>query len=62
MLADPNGEFVKALGLAHESPLLGGVRSKRFTMEVDDNVVKHLSVDLEFTGMINAAPNKKFLN
>jgi peroxiredoxin len=46
MLPDGNGEFTKALGL--EQDLSGatlGVRGKRFSMIIDDGVVKSLEVE-----------------
>ena len=45
-LADGNGSFVKALGLHADMSAAGfGVRSKRFSMIVDDGVVKQLNVE-----------------
>jgi glutaredoxin/glutathione-dependent peroxiredoxin len=49
-LADNNGEFAKAIGLEFDATGgLGGVRSKRYSMLVDDGVVKVLNVE-EQTG------------
>ena len=46
MLADGNGEFVKALGLDMDSSKFGmGTRGQRFSMIVDDGVVKELNVE-----------------
>lgn len=47
MLADGNGDFVKALGLAFDGSQMsfGPVRSKRWAMIVEDGVVKYLGVD-----------------
>jgi peroxiredoxin len=46
MLADGNGEFTKALGLELDATKSGmGIRSKRFSMVVDDGVVKELHVE-----------------
>ncbi len=46
MLADGNGEFTKALGLEMDASGFGmGTRCKRFSMIVDDGVVKHLAVE-----------------
>jgi peroxiredoxin len=46
MLADGNGEFVKALGLDADSSAYGmGTRGKRFSMVVDDGVVSQLNVE-----------------
>lgn len=44
-LADVNAAFAKALGLDNESALLGGTRFKRFSMIVDDCVVKALNLE-----------------
>jgi peroxiredoxin len=46
MLADGNGEFTKKLGLELDASKSGmGIRSKRFSMVVDDGVVKELHVE-----------------
>jgi peroxiredoxin len=46
MLADGNAEFTKALGLELDASKSGmGIRSKRFSMVVDDGVVKELHVE-----------------
>jgi peroxiredoxin len=39
LLADPDGSFVKSLGLDINLPSLGGIRSKRFSMLVDNGEV-----------------------
>ena len=45
-LADGNGDFAKALGLTLDASGNGlGVRSKRYSMVVDDGVVKSLNVE-----------------
>jgi peroxiredoxin len=45
-LADGNGEFAKALGLTLDASGNGlGVRSKRYSMVVDDGVVKSLNIE-----------------
>jgi peroxiredoxin len=47
-LADNNADFVKAIGLEFDaSGGLGGTRSKRYAMLVDDGVVKVLNVESE---------------
>ncbi|GAO38611.1 putative peroxiredoxin [Sphingomonas changbaiensis NBRC 104936] len=46
MLADGNGAFVKALGLDSDFGKFGmGTRGQRFSMIVDDGVVKELNVE-----------------
>lgn len=46
-LADGNGEFVRAIGLNFDGSErgMGGIRSKRYAMMVDDGVVKVLHVE-----------------
>ena len=45
-LADGNGDFAKATGLDFDASMAGlGVRSKRYSMLVDDGVVKTLDVE-----------------
>lgn len=46
MLADGNGEFAKALGLEMDSSKFGmGMRSRRFALYAEDEVVKVLHVE-----------------
>jgi peroxiredoxin len=46
MLADGSGEFVRAIGLDADFSKFGmGPRGQRFSMLVDDNVVKQLNVE-----------------
>jgi peroxiredoxin len=46
MLADGNADFAKALGLDTDASRFGmGVRSRRFSMIVDDGIVTKLNVD-----------------
>ncbi len=46
MLADGNGDFTRALGLELDATRFGmGKRSQRFSMIVDDGVVKALNVE-----------------
>jgi peroxiredoxin len=46
MLADGNGEYARALGLELDASKFGmGTRGKRFSMIVDDGVVKQLNVE-----------------
>jgi len=46
MLADGNGEFTKAIGLSLDASGFGmGTRSKRYSMIVDNGVVKKLFIE-----------------
>ena len=51
MLADPDGSFVKALGLTQTMPELGGLRAKRFAMHVEKGKVKSLEVEPDGKGL-----------
>jgi len=45
MLADGNGAFTKAIGLDMDTGAFGGIRSQRYSILVDDGVVKQLNVE-----------------
>jgi len=51
MLADPNGAFTKAVDLSVDLPPLGGLRSKRYSMVLDNGVVTELNVEPDNTGL-----------
>lgn len=51
MLADPCGEFTKALGLGQELAVLGGLRSKRYSMVVQDGKISQLNVEPDGKGL-----------
>ena len=52
MLADPDASFAKALGTDIDlTAVLGSVRTKRFSMIVDNGVVKALNVEPDNTGL-----------
>lgn len=52
MLSDGNGEFTQALGLELDMSAHGlGVRSKRYSMIVDDGVVTALNVEPDGAGI-----------
>lgn len=51
MLADPAAEFTKALGLDVFAAALGGTRSKRYAMVVQDGKVSHLEVEPDGFGL-----------
>lgn len=51
MLADPNGTFTKAVDLGLDLPPLGGFRSKRYSMVIEDGVVTALNVEADGTGL-----------
>lgn len=41
----------KALGLTKDLAVLGGVRSQRYTLIIEDNVVKHAFIEPDGTGL-----------
>ncbi len=46
MLADGNGDFARALGLTMDGTGFGmGERAQRFSMVIEDGVVKHLNIE-----------------
>ncbi|MCB9677532.1 MAG: peroxiredoxin [Alphaproteobacteria bacterium] len=51
MLADPSAAFTRALGLDVNAASLGGTRSKRYAMIIEDGVVKHLQVEPDGFGL-----------
>ncbi|XP_033180629.1 peroxiredoxin-5, mitochondrial isoform X1 [Bombus impatiens] len=51
MLADPAAQFTDAMELAVDLPVLGGRRSKRYSMLLEDGVVKELNVEPDNTGL-----------
>jgi peroxiredoxin len=56
MLADGGAEFTKALGLEMDASKFGmGVRSQRYSMIVDDGVVRELNVETAGEFRVSAA-------
>jgi peroxiredoxin len=56
MLADGNGTFAKAIGLEMDGSGFGmGLRSKRYSMIVEDGVVKQLNVEAPGEFKVSAA-------
>ena len=51
MLADPAADYTKALGLEVDAKVLGGLRSKRYAMLIEDGVVKALQVEPDGFGL-----------
>ncbi|XP_076239078.1 peroxiredoxin 5 [Calliopsis andreniformis] len=51
MLADPACQFTDALELSVDLPVLGGKRSKRYSMILEDGVVTELNVEPDNTGL-----------
>ncbi|KAK7076374.1 Peroxiredoxin-5, mitochondrial [Halocaridina rubra] len=51
MLADTNAEFTKACGLDQDLAVLGGIRSKRYSMVVEDGKVAQLNVEPDGKGL-----------
>lgn len=50
ILADPQAEFTKAINMDKDLPVLGGIRSKRYTMIIEDNIVKKVFEEPDGTG------------
>jgi 2-Cys peroxiredoxin 5 len=57
MLADPQAAFAKAIGLDVQAPNLGGTRSKRYSMIIEDGVVKALNVEPDGFGLTCSLAN-----
>ena len=56
MLGDGNGDFTKAVGLEMDASKFGmGVRSQRYSMIVEDGVVKELNVEAPGEFKVSAA-------
>lgn len=51
MLADPGAEFTKAIGLDVNAAVLGGTRSKRYSMIIEDGKVTALNVEPDGFGL-----------
>lgn len=51
MLADPLAAFADAVDLTTNLPPLGGKRSKRFSMVLENGIVKELNVEPDSTGL-----------
>jgi len=63
MLADTTGAFTKAIDLQIDmTPVLGGVRSKRYAMVVDNGVVNVLDVEPDGTGLTCSLANNILKN
>lgn len=62
-LADGNGEFAKAIGMAFDAAArgLGPVRSKRYSMYVDNGTVKVLNIE-ENAGVAEATKAENLLS
>jgi peroxiredoxin 5 len=58
MLADPAAAFTKQIDLSVDLPPLGGVRSKRYSMIVENGVVKQLNVEPDGTGLTCSLADK----
>ena len=56
MVADPAGDFTKAVGLEMDASKFGlGLRSQRYSMIVEDGVVKELNVEAPGEFKVSAA-------
>lgn len=51
MFADPSAAFAKAVDLTVDLPPLGGLRSKRYSMVINNGVVSELNVEPDNTGL-----------
>lgn len=51
MLADTKASFTDAVDLGLDMQVLGGKRSKRYSMVVEDGTVKELNVEPDNTGL-----------
>ncbi len=51
MLADPAASFTKAIGLDVNAGALGGTRSKRYSMIINDGVVSQLNLEPDGFGI-----------
>ena len=51
MLADPDASYTKAIGLDVEAGALGGTRSKRYSMVVEDGIVTALNLEPDGFGI-----------
>jgi 2-Cys peroxiredoxin 5 len=51
MLADPRAAFTKAIGLDVDAASLGGTRSKRYAMVIEDGKVTELQVEPDGFGL-----------
>jgi len=51
MLADTDASFTKAMGLDQDLPVLGGIRSKRFSMVVEDGTIGQMQVEPDGKGL-----------
>ncbi|KAK7103818.1 peroxiredoxin-5, mitochondrial-like [Littorina saxatilis] len=52
MLADPRGEFTRAMGMELDcKKMLGTDRSQKYSLVVDDGVIQSINVDPEHTGL-----------
>ncbi|MEP1448914.1 MAG: peroxiredoxin [Paraglaciecola sp.] len=60
MLADGGAEFTQAIGLEVQTATFGGVRSKRYSMLVDDGIVMALNV--EAAGKFEVSDAETMLN
>lgn len=51
MLADPKAEFTDAIDLGIDLQPLGGKRSKRYSMVIENGKIKELNVEPDNTGL-----------
>ena len=51
LLADPQALFTRAVELTTDIPYLGGIRSMRYSMLIDDGVIETLNVEPDGLGL-----------
>ncbi|CAI9734521.1 peroxiredoxin-5, mitochondrial-like [Octopus vulgaris] len=52
MLADPKGDFTKALGMELDcTKLLGNIRSKRYSIVLENSIVQSINLEPDHTGL-----------
>lgn len=51
MLADSTADFTKTIGMDKDIPPLGGIRSKRYSMVIDNGVIKAINEEPDGTGL-----------
>jgi len=58
MFADQDASFVRAMGLSWDAGVLASVRSRRFSMLIENNVVLEINVEPDSLSITCTAPDK----